>query len=98
MTDNPIARIWFGVQYPDINRPVRVASEMDARATADAYPGAIAVSCTVGDWLPINTRNPIRDILQSYSEWLEDEGAMVGTHLEPRAHDELVADFLATLD
>ena len=95
----PKVRTWFGVQYPDMKRTVRVTSEADARGMAEAYPGAIAVTSAVGDWLPIGAGapNPIRDILQAYSEWLEDEGAMVGIHLEPRAHDELIADFFASL-
>ncbi|WP_142245560.1 hypothetical protein [Mycobacterium sp. IS-836] len=49
----PTVRTWYGVQYPDLNRVVRVASEVLAHETAAAYPGAIAVSCCVSDWLPI---------------------------------------------
>lgn len=45
-----------------------------------------------------NQANAIRSTLRSYSEWLESEGAMVGDHLEPRDHDELIADFFGSLD
>lgn len=90
----PQLRTWFGVQYPDIYRVARVASREDAETTAGHYPGAIPVSCPVSDWAPLDAGDAIRHTLQAYSEWLEDEGAMVGIHLEPLAHDELVADFL----
>jgi hypothetical protein len=48
--------------------------------------------------IPKRMREAIRHTLMDYSEWLENQGAMVDTYFEPRFHDELVADFLGSVD
>jgi hypothetical protein len=49
----PFVRTEYGVQYVDVNRVVRLDSREAAERAARAYPHALVVSRSVGEWIAV---------------------------------------------